>query len=360
MFKIDRRWVWVFLGLLAILLRAILGNFPQIIEQYYSRGIFIGIRNFIDNTIARSPIPLIYLLILGVFCFIIYRIFRKKNKTLSLKKKVISFLFSLTAFLLGAVFLFLGLWAFNYGRIPIEAQIGISPIPLSKEALFEELQVSTKELILAYEKIKDYDDDYFEKYVFENDLESQIRAEMDQTFKNLGYPTPGRVRARFLYPKGTLLRISTAGFYLPFTGECHIDPGLHPIQIPYVMAHEFSHGYGIGDEGSCNFIAYLACKTSNDPIMNYTGLLSYWRSVAAQYRRFDRDHYKEFREKIPNGIINHLEKINVQMDKYPDLFPAARDLTYNAYLKAQGITEGMKNYSRVILLVNAYRNRGEE
>lgn len=128
------------------------------------------------------------------------------------------------------------------------------------------------------------------------------------------------------------------------------------------MAHEFAHGYGIGDEGSCNFIAYLTCKNSTDPVMNYTGLLAYWRSVASQYRLVDQDHYKEFRKSIPKEIIEHLQKINAQMDKYPDIFPAVRDATYNAYLQTQGIEEGLKNYSRVVLLVTAYRGsevRGE-
>ncbi|MFT5765536.1 MAG: hypothetical protein ACI8X3_002973, partial [Saprospiraceae bacterium] len=99
-----------------------------------------------------------------------------------------------------------------------------------------------------------------------------------------------------------------------------------------------------------------------DPVMNYTGLLSYWRSVAFQYRSVDPIHYKEFRATIPNGIIEDLQKINTQMDKYPDFFPAVRDATYNAYLQTQGIEEGLKNYSRVVLLVTAYREsevRGE-
>jgi uncharacterized protein DUF3810 len=357
--KIDQRWVWVFLGIFTILVRVILGNFPQIIEQYYSRGIYIGIRTIIDYTIALSPIPLIYLLIFGILCFILFRIFRKKNKQQRIKQRLTNFIFSLVAFLFGIVFLFLTLWGFNYARVPIENQIGIEPNPLSKEELFQELEISTTELINAFAKVKDYDYKVYEEFVFKNSIEDKIRIETIKTFKELGYPTPGRIRARYLYPKGTLLRISTAGFYLPLTGECHVDPGLHPLQIPFVLAHEFSHGYGIGDEGSCNFIGYLTCKNSSNPVIRYSGLLSYWRSVASQYRRFDPDHYKEFRSTIPQGIIDHLREINAQMDKYPDLFPAVRDATYHAYLQTQGIEEGLKNYSRVILLVNAYRKKVE-
>jgi len=122
------------------------------------------------------------------------------------------------------------------------------------------------------------------------------------------------------------------------------------------MAHELAHGYGIGDEGSCNFIAYLTCSTSDDPVLNYTGLLSYWRSVASQYRSIAPEEYKEARAALPRGIIEHMQRIREEMDKYPDIFPKVRDATYNAYLKTQGVEEGLKSYSRVVLLVQALHN----
>ncbi|MCB0582976.1 MAG: DUF3810 family protein, partial [Phaeodactylibacter sp.] len=71
------------------------------------------------------------------------------------------------------------------------------------------------------------------------------------------------------------------GLYFPFTGEGHIDAGLHPLQKPYVMAHELAHGYGFGDEGTCNFLGYLACIGSDDPVIAYIGHLNYWRTLAA-------------------------------------------------------------------------------
>ena len=58
----------------------------------------------------------------------------------------------------------------------------------------------------------------------------------------------GKIRCRQILPQGILLRISTAGFYNPLTGECNIDKGLHPLQKPFVMAHELFHGMGITGE----------------------------------------------------------------------------------------------------------------
>lgn len=355
MLKIDSRWIWIALCLITLLIRVVLRNSPEFIEQYYSRSLFPLIRTIFDYTTGWLPFATLYLLLLGIICFILIKVFHKSKKKRSVKKRIINFVFSLTAFVAAIVFLFLILWGFNYSRVPVEKQIGLEVKPLNKDELFNEFLKATEELEIAYLKIQHLNEQEIDVHVRTNAFEEQTRLEITTVFQKLGYPVPGRVRGRMLFPKGTLLRISTAGFYLPFTGECHLDPGLHALQIPYVMAHEMAHGLGIGDEGSCNFFAYLSCSSSDDPLVKYAGLLSYWRSVAAQYRRFDREHYKALRAKMNPGILEHLEYISLQMDKYPDIFPAVRDATYNAYLKTQGIEEGMKNYSRVLLLVYAYR-----
>ena len=182
-----------------------------------------------------------------------------------------------------------------------------------------------------------------------------MRFEVTKTLQTFGYPTPGRVRARLLKPNGILMRISTAGVYLPWVGECHIDAGLHPIQIPNVMAHEFAHGYGITDEGSCNFIALHVCLNSENLFYKYSGSLSYWKTVASNYKAVFPATYEQFKKDMPQGIWNDIKAINQNIDKYPDIFPVFRDFFYSNFLKSQGISEGLKNYSRVILLETAYQ-----
>ena len=95
-------------------------------------------------------------------------------------------------------------------------------------------------------------------------------------------PHSGRVRVRQPWPNGFLLRWSTAGIYIPQTGEGHIDRGLLAVQKPFTIAHEMAHGYGVADEGACNFIAWLACSQSRDPWVRFGGALTYWRYAAAE------------------------------------------------------------------------------
>jgi len=354
-FKInDRRWIWIILGILSIVVRYVAGFFPSIVESIYSRGIFQGIRYLLNSVISLLPFPTLYIWILIAIVLLIVSIRNLFKNHKTWKARLYQFLMSTFAVVGGVIFFFLFLWGYNYARIPFESQLSLKPEPQSKETLLETLKFHTDIAKDFRTKVSGQNEQAFDQSRIPSNFESVMRTEIKRTMKQLGYPTAGPIRARNLY-KGHLLRIGTAGFYLPFTGECNVDPGLHPLQLPYVTAHEFAHGFGIGDEGTCNFIAYLTCTSSDDPFIRYSGHLSFWRSVASSYRRYDREWYKTFRANLPKGMIADLDAINKNSLLYPDIFPDFRDMTYDAFLRAQGIEEGMKNYKRVIMLEQSWR-----
>lgn len=350
-----RKIVWIALGLLALLLSSLLP--AGFVEKYYSRGLFLGVRQLFTALNSWLPIASVYLLFFGLLAWLIYRsihFFKRKNKW---GERLGQLLTSLLAFAGGVVFFFQFLWGFNYNRESLESGLGIETKPLSIDELRAELDAATLDVHNSRKLLSTPEDSLTPTRLAPADLENLVRRELTSLLNRRGYPTPGKVRARRLWPKGLLLRISTAGVYIPFTGEGNVDAGLHFLQLPFVMAHEMSHAYGFGDEGTCNFLVYLSCVQSGDLFLNYVGYLYYWRYVAGEYRSAQPDAYKEFWQNLPDGLKADLQAIREEMDKYPDIFPDFRDATYNAYLRAQGIQEGMKNYDRVVMLVQAWRRK---
>jgi len=336
----DARWIWIGLGILSLIIRYIFSFNPAWVETIYSRGIFQGIRWIIDKIVWLSPIPMMYVFFIGLIIWLIYKIKNRETPRPSLKKQVINFIFSLAAFVSGLVFFFLFLWGYNYQRIPIEQTLNIQPKALSTQELFDELKITTAELIPLRNAIPNSTDQALDASYLPDNLETDIRASVEQWLSKQSYPTIGNVNGRFLRPKGILLSFSTAGVYFPFVGESNVDGGLHPLTQVHVLAHEFGHGYGFGAEGTCNFIAYLACQESNNPFIKYAGVLGYWRTLAINYKKHEPQKYAEFRANLPKGIIADLEAIFHTHNQYPDFFPKLRNQTYEAYLKAQGIKEG--------------------
>jgi len=345
-----------------IILRWLGSYSPEIIEQVYSRGAFLGIRKVLDILLGWLPFSWLYLMVPTLIFGIgwgVTRYVRKWNNR-SLQQRILIPIWTILSFVLGTVGLFLFIWGFNYGRVQLEDQIGIKPEPLHQDTLWQELEKATVQLKALRAALPVTDTTaYLDASHLPEDYEKHLRDLVEKTLTQLGYPDVGSPAMRHLWPKGILLRISTAGFYLPFTGECNADLGLHPLQKPFIVAHEYAHAYAITDEGSCNFIAYLACQQSEYPAIRYMGYLSYWRYLASSSLSIFPKRYQSFRKTLPKGIQADLNIVNETMALYPDILPRFRDATYDAYLKVQGVQEGLKSYSRIVMLVYAWEGRGE-
>lgn len=346
------------LGVITLFIRFIASS--EWIEQYYSRGIFPGFRVLLDTFITSwFPIPLVYLFIPLFLYFLITNLFtwfRSKSRGKGLR--AIAGVLNFSGWVIG---LFLLMWGFNYGRQPVGERIGIQPKGLELASLQKIIRQEIDVLTKLRTQIPGADTMALTAQHFPHDMEEKLRQALENALDYYDYPIVGSVRGRVIEPKGILLRFNTAGIYFPWTGEGHIDAGLIHLQRPYTMAHELAHGYGFGDEGSCSFWAYLAAFNISNPALEYAIRLGYWRSIAVHWVKADPVEYNNFRAQLHKGIIADLTAINENIDAYPDIFPDFRNAAYDAYLKAQGIKEGIQNYGRVINLVEAWREtEGEE
>jgi Protein of unknown function (DUF3810) len=327
------------------------------IEQYYSNGFFQIVRFLFDNTLGRLPIPAFYIFWLGVIVYWIWQI-KKAPKIAILWQKASFWLLKIVGFAAIILGLFYWLWGFNYHRMPVSKTIGLSLIPLDSVALWDELKIETRicdslRFVLIKNDTLALNDERF----FPKNIEDTVRVAVENWLTRHHYPTFASVRGRVVSPQGILLGFGASGLYWPFIGEGNIDAGLHPLQKLPTMAHEMSHGYGFGDEGICNFIAFAACYQHTNPYIAYSNHLTYWRTVAANCLRSNPMRYQTtFYPYIPAGLRQDIRAIHRQMDKFEEFFPKVRYQVYDSYLKSQGIEVGMLNYDEVMMLVRALRN----
>jgi hypothetical protein len=352
--KIYREGFWLGLLVLALLVRAIAS--PEGIERIYSRGLFLAIRQGLDAVARVVPFPMIYILLLLLLVAAIrstIRIWRGKGTVLYRTGQTLWSTLKATAAL---VFFFTLMWGYNYGRVSFEEQAGLEIEPLTFEQLYSQLEAKTTLLLDYRAQIPGADTTALDESFLPEDVENLGRIGLESLLAGEGYPVVGRVRARNLHPKGILLRFNSSGVYLPWTGEGHVDAGLHPLQKPFVMIHEMGHGYGFTDEGTCNFLAVLGGLQCSDPFIRYSVLLGYWRYLASEVRYQDRDTYATFYRDLPAEIKADLRAIHEYQDAYPEFFPRLRYIAYDTYLKAQGIEEGILSYDRVLVLMKAWEN----
>jgi len=342
--KVRRSVIWMGLLVLALLIDFFIST--PLADRFYYRGLFMGLRPVYDYIFGYSPIPMIYLVSGAIVARIIYWF---KERKMGFKYLSIRALGGVSA----VVFFFYVFWAFNYHQVPLPKHLGYDLKSVTAEDIQQEFDRASASLITAAEQLPTAVTDDFnlsKKAISDND----IRDDVETALTALDLPHLGRVRVRQLWPRGTLLLWNTAGIYIPQTGEGHIDDGLLSIQKPFTMAHEMAHGYGVTDEGACNFIAWLACERSANPWVRYSGALTYWK-----YAAYDApvDSVQQMMKNFPGVVERSIQLIRENDKKYPELFPKYRDAIYTSYLKHHGIKEGLQSYNEVVLMVQQYVRR---
>ncbi len=333
----------VFVAFFCFLLKVFFSRFPAICEGIYSNGLFLVFRNVYDYTLGLLPVPSLY-----VFGIVAISLLIHSLKHFSLKK-FIHFFIRISALVVICFYIF---WGYNYSRTPIEDKLNISSRALDSMSLEMQYANTLESAISARKEITLEETPL---YLMNIHLEKKIRIAHRKTLPELNIAVPGRVRVRRLF-KGSLLKIGTAGIYLPWIFEGHIDNGLHSLTQPYIMAHEMAHGIGHGDEGVCNFLAWLSCVNSDDPELRYSGHLDHTRELLRAFARNYPERFNALREEVPTGIDADINAILEQHRKFPDIIPTkVRDKTYDQYLKSQGVAEGNASYSRVVELVFAFQ-----
>ena len=367
-------WHWSILGLATLLLRFVANGTPQYIEQFYSRGVFVGVRCLFDWTLAWLPFPLL-LIFYGLMGFYIFKFIKTLiSKQVPFRTRLAYAGRNLLNFVGFMVFSFLFLWGFNYARPSFANQIGLKIEQPDTTALRQELEIAATEAInarkiLETQKISenrplsknDFSSDFDDKIRSNGsnslNFEDKMRFNVSKFLEKNNFLAGGRLRGREVSPDGLLFRFGISGIYMPFTGESSIDAALHPLEKPFTMAHELAHGYGWTEEATANFVAYLACIQSEDAYTRYSGYLNYYRYVAANYRRINPEAYKIFRATtLPEGIKQDLDAINKRLTDYPTWF--STDKINDIFLKSQGVTEGVASYAKIVVLVYSWRKMG--
>lgn len=282
---IDTRILWIIGGLITLFLHFIFSNFPHFVEKYYANTFFVGVRYFFDYTIGLLPFSLFYFLLLFLLGLTFYRIFMWVRlvfmiKTipffLKLKLTVISVL-SLASKIIVA---FSFLWGFNYHRLSVEDKLGLEVGIVNEAQILIEFHKQRKNAVEIRKKITFDTPSIPTIEDIPEDLDAIVKENLEAVLVDFGYKPIGNPSLRFIKPYGFLFSFGISGYYNPFLGEANMDRAFRPLYVPFLYAHELAHAYGFADEGTANFLAYMACERSEDLFVKYSGRIIYLQYLA--------------------------------------------------------------------------------
>lgn len=338
----------------------LLSAFPTFVEQFYSNGLYQFISKTINSLFFWIPFSVgqfvFYLLLFGLIKLLIkqyrtYPLFPKPSF-----KLIANFLLKPTAYLSIIYLLFICLWGINYNRDSLQTTLQFEDEAIEKEDLKALAEALIKETINSRSELTEIDDSALnldlknkEYFNLAKDAYERLGDEIYQ-FK-IKRPSVKAVA----FPQLMSL-FGIGGIYFPFTGEANVNMHQPDFKLPFTICHEMAHQAGFASETEANFIAYLACKKSDNALFNYSGSFSAMRHVLNALHKADTSIFNQTIVKLSKGILLDLEANTIYWEKFETPIDDFSRWMNNLFLKANGQTAGIDSYGLVVeLLVADYK-----
>ena len=347
----KRKYILILFLLFQIIFLKIIAFFPNVVEQFYSNGLYVWISKISRTTLGTIPFSVGDILYgIGIVSLLLslWKI-RKTNWKDQLLK--------ITSTISVGYFLFHFLWALNYYRVPLFEKMNIQ-----REYTKDDLLVFTERLILKTNAVQ------FEITKNKN-LKVTNQYSQDSIFKmtQLGYDNLAKQYPFFKYQNRSIKKslfslpltyMGFGGYLNPFTNESQVNYKLPMYGFPNVVCHEMAHQLGFASESECNFIGFLACIKNEDLYFQYSAYSNALRYCMANIGMKDETKFKILKAKINPGIIANYKESDVFWEQYDTFIDKGFHAFYDQFLKFNQQEDGMESYSKYVdLLINYYKNK---
>lgn len=182
-------------------------------------------------------------------------------------------------------------------------------------------------------------------------LAAQAMEGLGDTYPLLSgsYPTPKPVTF-----SGILSVLSLTGVYSPLTIEANYNREMTAYNIPFSMCHELSHLRGFMQEQEANYIAFLACTGSENADFCYSGYMLAWIQCTNALYDASREDWSEVRALLTEEVQIDLTANSAFWNTHEGVLSEVSDQVNDTYLKANGQSDGVLSYEKVVDLLVSY------
>lgn len=357
MAEIKRKLPWLLLFPLHFLLVYLAGLNASFIERVYSRGVYPVISSVVSWIFSIFPFSfaelLLYALTASLAVFIVLSLIKLLLRRMRLTR-FISILLTLAIIAGFGLVGFNVLWGFNYYRQPLASSLELDTHARSAGELYTLCLALSKKAGELREGLNENGDGV---YTFTGSWRDEFKK-IPAAYAKLGekYVLFSR---NIPSPKGVTFSIGMsyagiAGIFIPFTGEANLNIAAPDFLLISSAAHESAHLMGIAREDEANFVSYLACASSGDAEMQYSGVMLALIHCGNALASSSGERYAELWDTYTEGMARDLENNSAYWEKYEGPVEQTVNTINDSYLKANAQQDGVKSYGRMVDLMLAY------
>lgn len=144
------------------------------------------------------------------------------------------------------------------------------------------------------------------------------------------------------------------GMYFPLTMEANINTDVPHWTIPYAACHELSHTLGYAREDDAGFLAFLSCTNHPSSDYRYSGYLNAFLECVDALRGYDVGMWEEAWSYLSEDVYRDIRQNAVYWKSFEGKTREVSTAVNDAFLKANGQSEGVLQYSHTAELILSY------
>lgn len=319
---------------------------PNFVERYYSDAFYPALQSRLTSWSNDTSVSLFDFILAFLMLTVAVLLWRTVTGALR-QRSIVTLLRGVlhVAVILANVYLwFEGAWGLNYARVPLESSIPYDRARVTPAAV---MALAAR---AAGETNRGYAAGHSAGFPASGEIPPALVTAFHEVERRLGRPRP-TVPGR---PKRTALAVffrasGTDGMHAPFVLETLLNPDLTGPERPAVLAHEWAHLSGYAPEDDASFVGLLAALHA-DPAARYSAWFAITFEAASQ---LPRDEWRRVLATLEPGPRADQDAVTQRLQSRVDVVQRVSWQTYDQYLKAQGVEEGIRSYSRVVQLLLA-------
>ena len=351
---VKRKYILPLFLLLQMVFLKIIIFFPEIVERFYSNGLYLFISKIYRTVLGKIPFSVGDVTYGILIVYLLLQLWKnRKNWKLEWKNNLLKILNFISVF----YFLFHILWALNYYRVPLFEKMNIEREYTDNDLIIftEKLIVKTNAIqvqITTDSKLK-VSNPYTQDSIFKMTQNGYDNLAKEYPF--FKYEIPSKKKSLFSLP---LTYMGFAGYLNPFTNESQVNYKLPMVSFPNVICHEMAHQLGYASESECNFIGFLAGIKNENLYFQYSGYSNALHFCLVNIAMKNEKKFKELKRKVNSGILSNYKENELFWKRYDTFIDKGFHAFYDQFLKMNQQKDGIESYSKYVdLMVNYYKEK---
>jgi len=319
-------WIFPVLSLLSFVF-SWAGLYPSdFVERSYSRSIFPKISQAAGRVADLLSLSWLDLLVPAGAVFLVWLVRKRRWGTILNVAAALYLIFFWT-------------WGLNYHRKPLSSKLQLDSMRMEPQAMSDFANHAVAELNRLY---KEKQTSVYDETRTREEAARRVRHVVDiidrSDWESAKRIKISRIGNPWLHAAGI------DGLFNPFPHEPIISSSVLDIEQPFVISHELAHVRGYPDEGDANLIAAFATLMSDDVAFQYSG----WLNLFLYLRTRELDSHLDPGPR--QDLQRVVERARREQIRWITNF---QQVLLDWFLKANSIDEGVRSYTRVVLLASA-------